>query len=427
MDPIRYLTDQLSMVREDGLVIVTVPYGPWETSGDGPPQHIREFEAHDLREMFGHFPDFEMTTWPSGICPRTGSALGYRIVTFTRGQAAPLPIDRWRKQSLQRPRQTLSVSMIVGGETAGDTLGWCLRSVRDVADEIVIADTGMTQEALRIAKSFGATVIPGSDPIRDGFETPRNESLDAGTMDWILWIDADERLVGAENLSKYLRPNGFASYAIQQHHFACDTHFRPDMPNRLFRREGWDGKKFRFFGMIHEHPELGEVNGGPGPVIVLADVQIAHVGYLNETIRRVRFRRNLPLMAADVRKYPERRIQKYLLMRDNLLMAKAELQQNGGQMVELVQRACRENIELYRKYFLGKPNIVGVDALEYYSDAVQILGDGFEVDLVLFGSRDGVRTGGERKGVWFASREDFETEVAARARAIADRFTNQWW
>ena len=88
-------------------------------------------------------------------------------------------------------------------------------------------------------------------------------------MDWVLWIDTDERLMDPERVPKYLRANIFNGYSIRQHHFACDTAFKPDLPVRLFRRGPQGGKTMRFFGMIHEHPELG-LNEGPGLTVVLS-------------------------------------------------------------------------------------------------------------------------------------------------------------
>ncbi|NIM05539.1 MAG: hypothetical protein GTN65_07960, partial [Armatimonadetes bacterium] len=106
--------------------------------------------------------------------------------------------------------------------------------------------------------------------------------------DWILWIDADEYLVGGENLGKYLRENMYNGYVIRQHHHALDAEFKPDVPVRLFR----NGRGVKFFGVIHEHPEEG-LNQGIQPAVVLSDVHIMHDGYVTEKVRRERFLRNL--------------------------------------------------------------------------------------------------------------------------------------
>jgi len=82
----------------------------------------------------------------------------------------------------------LSVAMIVKNEA--HCLRECLDSVRAIADEIVICDTGSTDDTISIARSVGARVI--EIPWENDFARARNQSLAAATKDWILHLDADE-------------------------------------------------------------------------------------------------------------------------------------------------------------------------------------------------------------------------------------------
>jgi glycosyltransferase involved in cell wall biosynthesis len=84
----------------------------------------------------------------------------------------------------------ISAAMIVRDEEA--VLEDCLRSIRDEVDEIVVTDTGSRDQSRDIAAGFGARVL--ERPWDDDFSAARNHSLDAVTGDWILYIDADERL-----------------------------------------------------------------------------------------------------------------------------------------------------------------------------------------------------------------------------------------
>ena len=84
----------------------------------------------------------------------------------------------------------LSLSMIVKNEER--FLPGCLESVKALVDEMVIADTGSTDGTKEIAISFGAKVI--DYPWRNDFSAARNESLRHATGDWILYLDADERI-----------------------------------------------------------------------------------------------------------------------------------------------------------------------------------------------------------------------------------------
>src|SRR5262249_14796822 len=87
-------------------------------------------------------------------------------------------------------RQRVSLSMIVKNEE--HNLPDCLQSIADLVDEIVIADTGSTDRTKEIAAAFGAKVI--DFPWVDSFAAARNESLRHTTGDYVLWLDADDRL-----------------------------------------------------------------------------------------------------------------------------------------------------------------------------------------------------------------------------------------
>lgn len=84
----------------------------------------------------------------------------------------------------------LALSMIV--KNAAGTIEECLESVRGVVDEIVIADTGSTDDTIDIARRAGARVI--SIAWEDDFSRARNLSLAETSADWVLSLDADERL-----------------------------------------------------------------------------------------------------------------------------------------------------------------------------------------------------------------------------------------
>ena len=86
--------------------------------------------------------------------------------------------------------QTLGLSMIVRNEAK--VLRFCLDSVRGLVSQIVIGDTGSTDETPNIAQAYGAQVIPV--PWEDHFANARNAVLKHLTTDWILALDADEEL-----------------------------------------------------------------------------------------------------------------------------------------------------------------------------------------------------------------------------------------
>jgi glycosyltransferase involved in cell wall biosynthesis len=82
----------------------------------------------------------------------------------------------------------LSLAMIVKNESR--CLGRCLQSVRGVVDEIVVADTGSTDDTIKIAREFGAKI--SNFEWVDDFAAARNFALRQAAGDWILVLDADE-------------------------------------------------------------------------------------------------------------------------------------------------------------------------------------------------------------------------------------------
>jgi cellulose synthase/poly-beta-1,6-N-acetylglucosamine synthase-like glycosyltransferase len=100
-----------------------------------------------------------------------------------------VPNPESRRPSLVAMR-TLALSMIVKNGEA--TLARCLDSVKGIADEIVIADTGSTDRTAEIARRYGANVF--SIPWENDFAKARNRSLAQVRSDWVLMMDADEIL-----------------------------------------------------------------------------------------------------------------------------------------------------------------------------------------------------------------------------------------
>jgi tetratricopeptide (TPR) repeat protein len=85
----------------------------------------------------------------------------------------------------------LSVCMIVKNEA--ENLARCLSSVQPIADELIVLDTGSTDNTVTIAESFGATVHHFA--WTNDFSAARNYALQFVTGDWVLVLDADEVLV----------------------------------------------------------------------------------------------------------------------------------------------------------------------------------------------------------------------------------------
>ncbi|MFP5501309.1 MAG: glycosyltransferase, partial [Candidatus Sericytochromatia bacterium] len=108
-----------------------------------------------------------------------------------------LPISAIQVVEAAAQRPTLSACMIIKDEAAN--LPRCLESLKAWVDEIVVVDTGSTDNTVAIAESFGAKVF--HFPWCDDFAAARNESLAHATSDWVLVVDADEELVVQDQAS----------------------------------------------------------------------------------------------------------------------------------------------------------------------------------------------------------------------------------
>ena len=89
---------------------------------------------------------------------------------------------------------SVSLCMIVKNEE--DVLARCLESAADLVEEIVIVDTGSTDSTREIAARFTGQVY--DFPWRDDFAAARNESFARASMDYCLWLDADDVLLEAD-------------------------------------------------------------------------------------------------------------------------------------------------------------------------------------------------------------------------------------
>jgi len=88
------------------------------------------------------------------------------------------------------------VSFCMLNRNCGATLRDCLQSVVHLVDELIVIDTGSTDDSPAIARHFGARVI--ERPWTDDFAAARNDYLEVARGQWVLSLDADEVLGGCD-------------------------------------------------------------------------------------------------------------------------------------------------------------------------------------------------------------------------------------
>jgi len=135
---------------------------------------------------------------------------------------------------------TLSLILITRTEAAN--LDDCLASLEGIAQQIVVVDTNSSDNTLEIAKNHGATI--SQPPDWPGFGPQKNRALDLANGDWVLSLDADERLTSAlksEILTAINHSAHVDCFAIPRLSWYCGRFIRhsgwsPDYVDRLFKR-----------------------------------------------------------------------------------------------------------------------------------------------------------------------------------------------
>jgi len=168
---------------------------------------------------------------------------------------------------------TISVCMIVKNEEKN--LAACLDCLKNIADEIVIVDTGSTDGTKEIAKQY-------TDKLYDfvwvdDFSAARNFAFSKATMDYIYSADADERLDG-ENQAKFLQLKEallpeieivqmyYCNQLENNTIYSFDKEYRPKLYKRV--------RQFVWQERIHEAVALE-------PIVYDSDIEIIHKPHEN--------------------------------------------------------------------------------------------------------------------------------------------------
>jgi glycosyltransferase involved in cell wall biosynthesis len=123
-------------------------------------------------------------------------------------------------------------------------LARCLESVASLAPELIVVDTGSTDDTPRVAGEFGARVIAFDFAFVD-FSAARNAGLALATGRWILVLDADERVAEASLplIRALIAKDENAGYYLERDNKSAIDHVVRLFPNR---------PEYRYRGRVHE-------------------------------------------------------------------------------------------------------------------------------------------------------------------------------
>lgn len=146
--------------------------------------------------------------------------------------------------------KTISLCMIVKNEE--DVIARCLESVKDIVDEIIIVDTGSSDNTKKIVSLYTDKIYDFEWV--DDFSKARNFSFSKATMDYIMWLDADDVILEKDRIKlKQLKSelDGNIDLYQMEYNYSLDKDGNPTLIQiraRLMKRE----KNYQWISPIHE-------------------------------------------------------------------------------------------------------------------------------------------------------------------------------
>ena len=194
----------------------------------------------------------------------------------------------------------LSVCLIAKNEEK--FLGKCLESVRGLASQIVVVDTGSTDRTVEIAKEHGAEIHEFK--WCDDFSAARNSVLEHATGDWILFLDADEELSpnSRETILQEIRSTKTIGYRLPIVDEGREAEGCSYVP-RLFR----NAPGLFFVGRVHEQvfSSLEVRSREWGLENSMGKSTLLHHGYTQQmVVSRDKVNRNLRLLELAIEELP---------------------------------------------------------------------------------------------------------------------------
>ncbi len=280
---------------------------------------------------------------------------------------------------------SISVCMIVKNEESN--IAKCLESIKDIADEIIIVDTGSNDKTINIAKEickkFRLNAKFFDFKWIDDFSAARNESIKHAAKEWILIIDADEELEkeSISQIKELTGKNEVNGYLFLQRNYTNESSIAGFVDEEHSRSKekykGWYGsfivrlfknnKGYEFMGTVHELVEqsIAEKNGKISATTIILN----HYGNADPKIVREKRKKYLELCKgkANSRKDSSSYFELGVLYKEN-----GNLEEAKKSLEKSLKINTKNHLALYELGILNESQKDYDNAIKNYKDSLRI-------------------------------------------------------
>ena len=219
---------------------------------------------------------------------------------FKKNLPVEIPSNEIKTTSNKNSTIKITACYIVKNEAK--RLPRSIESLKNSVDEIIVVDTGSTDNTIAIAKKYGAKVI--ETPWKNDFSAPRNLAIENAAGDWIIFLDADEFFIYPEKvrnaIENLLNENNIDAIFVMRIDIDEEKNnyeINRDWYIRIIRNVDY----LRYRGIIHENIEHVR-NEKILNAFANNDLLVYHTGY-STSLAKEKLQRNLSLIELEIKNF----------------------------------------------------------------------------------------------------------------------------